>query len=48
MFQKIKQLWKEFDEEILKKDEQPINQKRGDPEAKKAYEQAEFDFKGAR
>lgn len=48
MIQKIRKLWQEFDEEILKKDDQPGNAKKGDPEARKAYEKAEFDFKGAR
>lgn len=48
MFNKIKTLFKEFDEEILKKDEQQDTQKKVDPNAKKVYENAEFDFKGAR
>lgn len=48
MFTKIRNLFREFDEEVLKKEDLPDNQKRGDPSAKKAYEKAEFDFKGAR
>lgn len=48
MFKKLRQLYQEFDEEILKKDEMQQEAKKPDPEAKKQYEKAEFDFKGAR
>lgn len=48
MFKKLKQLYQEFDEEVLKKDEVARDTRKPDPEAKKQYEKAEFDFKGAR
>lgn len=48
MFRKLKQLYQEFDEEVLKKDEMPQDTRKPDPEARKQYEKAEFDFKGAR
>lgn len=48
MFRKLKQLFQEFDEEVLKKDEVQQETKKVDPSVKKQYESAEFDFKGAR
>ncbi len=48
MFKKLKQLYQEFDEEVLKKDELAQDTRKPDPEARKQYEKAEFDFKGAR
>lgn len=48
MFKKLRQLYQEFDEEVLKKDEAQADARKPDPEAKKAYEKAEFDFKGVR
>ena len=48
MFKKLRQLYQEFDEEVLKKDETQQEAKKVDPEVKKQYEKAEFDFKGAR
>lgn len=48
MFKKLKQLYQEFDEEVLKKDETQQETRKADPEIKKQYEKAEFDFKGQR
>ena len=48
MFKKLKQLYQEFDDEVLKKDEEKPDSKKLDPEVKKQYEKSEFDFKGVR
>lgn len=48
MFKKLRQFYKEFDDEILKKDEKEIEEKnkKADAEVKKKYEKETFDFKG--
>lgn len=45
MFKKLRQLYKEFDEEVLGKEDKAESTK-PNPEVKKEYEKAEFDFKG--
>lgn len=45
MFKRLRQLYKEFDEEVLGKEELTQANKQ-DSEDKKEYEKAEFDFKG--
>ncbi len=45
MFRRLRQLYKEFDEEVLGKEEK-VEQPKTKPEVKEEYKKAEFDFKG--
>lgn len=47
MFERLRKLYREFDEEVLKKEEYAEKTK-PNPQVKQQYEKAEFDFKGER
>lgn len=45
MFKKIKELWSEFDKEVLEKGHQAEKVK-VNPEVKEEYQKSEYDFRG--